>query len=701
MKDNAVVTQQTIRQVGEFLIGETLGQGGMGEVYKAVHSRDGTVAAIKLLPLALAHSPALAKRFQREARAATAVRHKYLVEVQDFGQLPDGTLYLRMEYLPGLTLRQHVEAHGGRLSPRITLHLAQQLAEALGAIHAAGVVHRDLKPSNVMLSVGPANESQIKLLDFGIARFVDDTDDLTGIGQAFGTARYMAPEQGRGARELSPAIDLYALGVMLFELLTGVHPLQPQVGTHEELLRLHATVPPLPLIRLWPQAPTELATLLAQLLDKDPQHRPSATEVQACLTPLVEVVPEIAIPGPTSRGSVRVDKDATDPPRAPSLGEYLAERPCSNPAHDAPPPVSAKQSWRRWAHLGWGVLSLGAGFYLTDLATHHSMSHRARWGLGQGWSWLASWRHSSLGDKDFDRLPLPAVDGPAAPPSGMVYIAGGRFLQGGSKAQSQAAYDECVALEQRCDAEHFQRYHPQREVNLSPFFLDATEVTNEAFVKWLNQGVRSFDVGSGQVVLLRGVGIVTINNPQSGIRQRDARFEVLPDMAQRPVVLVSWVGAQTYCEEQGRTLPTEAQWEFVASRGGSALYPWGNRIPICADAVALGRDQYTQCPRGKPPEVRTMPLDVSPQGVYDLAGNVSEWMLDQFVHGYGSCGTCRDPQVIEPSTPSPLGRYRVVRGGSYFESRVVARATFRSRAAETKFFDNIGFRCARPLKQGP
>ncbi len=504
-----------------------------------------------------------------------------------------------------------------------------------------------------MLVRTPGGAELVKLLDFGIARFFDEVDELTASGQALGTPRYMAPEQCRGDRELSTAVDLYALGIVLYEALTGVHPLQPQSGTREELLRLHLGMPPLSLLRLWPQAPPALLTLLPRLLDKEPARRPSAPATAAALASLLVGLGDDELPHSLLRcdgASSRAERlEVTEPPRAPSLRDYVGDASRPEPA--------PRRGRRRWPPILLGAAGLGALLGLS-LVVRRGKSTR-----------------------------------PPRAPAQMAYIADGRYLQGSTAEQVQAAYRDCVAVEQTCDAKVFQREASRREVSISPFFMDRIEVTNEAFVEWLNRGTRGFELGKDRVVRLRGAAIANLDHPRSGIRHDGAQYQVKPGAAQQPVVLVTWLGAQAYCAEEGKSLPREAEWEFVASRGGTARYPWGDRTPDCTDSVALGRDELSKCPIGPLPGVGTMALDRSPQGVADLAGSVSEWMLDRFMHSYWPCGSCKDPIAPEAPLSEPLTAYRVVRGGSYFESRVPARAAFRSRAAEGRAWDNVGFRC--------
>ncbi len=244
-------------RIGEYRLREVIGRGGMGTVYRATHAEIGSEVAIKVLAGNWAGSGApSAERFLQEARAASRVRHINIVQVFSLGRLDDGGLYYVMELLGGLPLRSYL-AELGPLEPRPTLSIVRALASALDALHASSVVHRDIKPSNVFIvrpDLGIA-EAQVKLLDFGVARLLDPrpgAELLTATGAVVGTPAYMSPEQCRG-RPASPRSDIYALGVLTFELLSGQRPyaaqslgdlaLQQQAG---ESLTLQEVAPDLP-----------------------------------------------------------------------------------------------------------------------------------------------------------------------------------------------------------------------------------------------------------------------------------------------------------------------------------------------------------------------------------------------------------------------------------------------------------------------
>jgi len=198
--------------------------GGMGAVYEVEHVGLGKHFAAKVLLRELLTRPKLVERFRREARAASATGHENIVEVTDLGETDDGVPFLIMELLRGRTLGGELKE--GRFECDRAVHIARQILAALDAAHARGIVHRDLKPENIFL-IQRANDADfVKVLDFGIAKLLDDSEDdlqLTETGQVVGTPSYMAPEQARGDR-IDQRIDVYATGAMLYRMVTGQRP---------------------------------------------------------------------------------------------------------------------------------------------------------------------------------------------------------------------------------------------------------------------------------------------------------------------------------------------------------------------------------------------------------------------------------------------------------------------------------------------
>ncbi len=262
------------RTVGPYTILERLGGGGMGVVYRARDERLGRDVALKFLPLHLGDEPTARDRFIREARAASALDHPNVCTVHDIGESDDGSMYLCMAYYDGESLKQRLAR--GRLTVSEAERIAREIASGLARAHDAGILHRDIKPANVMLTA----RGEVKIVDFGLADLTGDVR-ITRTGATLGTLPYMSPEQIQG-RELDTRTDLWSLGVVLYEMLTGGRPF----AGDSELLVSRAILeddPPPPSVAN-SEVPATLDELVRSLLAKDRDRRPrSAAQVVAAL----------------------------------------------------------------------------------------------------------------------------------------------------------------------------------------------------------------------------------------------------------------------------------------------------------------------------------------------------------------------------------------------------------------------------------
>ncbi|MEV4924982.1 serine/threonine-protein kinase [Streptomyces roseoverticillatus] len=248
---------------------ELLGRGGMGEVWRAQDEVLGRQVAVKLL-LGDDGDESAASRFRLEAQTAARLNHPQVVAVYDFGSW-DGRFYLVMELVRGPSLAQELSARGP-LAPRRAARIAAQSAAGLAAAHRQGVVHRDIKPGNLMVDA----DDTLKIGDFGIARFVDETSAaLTRVGQIVGTSTYLAPERALG-KVAGPASDVYALGCVLYQLLAGQPPFWADSPT--ALLYLHVDTPPVPPRQHRADLPPAFEAYLLRMLAKKPEDRPTAQE---------------------------------------------------------------------------------------------------------------------------------------------------------------------------------------------------------------------------------------------------------------------------------------------------------------------------------------------------------------------------------------------------------------------------------------
>jgi len=212
--------------VGNYDITAKLGEGGMGTVFLAEHPVIGSKVALKAILPQFARSAEVFSRFVNEAKAVNQIGHDHIIDITDFGITPAGDYYFMMEYLEGQGLGEAI-SRDGAFAPARALNIAIQIADALDASHAHGIIHRDLKPENIFLKIHDGVEDFVKVLDFGLAKLTHGDDSVTRhsrVGCVMGTPHYMSPEQCEGKADVDHRADVYALGVILFEMLTGKIP---------------------------------------------------------------------------------------------------------------------------------------------------------------------------------------------------------------------------------------------------------------------------------------------------------------------------------------------------------------------------------------------------------------------------------------------------------------------------------------------
>ena len=286
--------------LGKYQVLRKLGEGGMGAVFEGVHSDIGQRAAIKVLHPHLSKEPKFVQRFIDEARLVSMVGHPGLVKVYDYTRTPEGTLCIIMEFLEGESLWSRFDRVRSKRSDPTGQHIvgmpvtdvlqiARQVASALAAVHARGIIHRDLKPDNIMLVKDPDTPSgeRAKILDFGIAKLdqAEGGTRNTTTGVSLGTPTYMAPEQIEGQSTPTDRIDVYAFGVILFELLSGQAPFASD--TTGGILRQHLIKEPPPLPA---HIPDELQALVKQALAKEASERPTMQQIVERIDQLVSAV---------------------------------------------------------------------------------------------------------------------------------------------------------------------------------------------------------------------------------------------------------------------------------------------------------------------------------------------------------------------------------------------------------------------------
>ena len=318
---------------GRYKLQRALGRGTFGDVYLAQSTNpvatggQGEVV-IKILHAQWAQVPEVIERFRRESIVTQKIDHPHVAKTFEYAELDDGVPCIAMEYLPGKTLREKMDQT--RIGPQVATKILIDICDALAAAHRAGVVHRDLKPDNIQIVERDGNAFYPVVLDFGVAKFLDAAEKLTMTGALLGTPIYMSPEQFRGESNLGPPSDVYALGVLAYEMFAGRPPFTGQ--TFAELAIAHTAKQPSAL----PGGPQPISDLLLRCLDKEPNKRPKAESIAQNLRaieaglPPGELVTEGDIDPYAATGGVSVAMAetirASAPPSRPAAPATLAVR---------------------------------------------------------------------------------------------------------------------------------------------------------------------------------------------------------------------------------------------------------------------------------------------------------------------------------------------------------------------------------------
>jgi len=260
------------RQLGQYRLKQMLGSGGMGEVYLAEHQMMKRPCAIKIIRPEKAGNPQVLARFEREVRATAKLSHWNSIDIYDYGRTEDGTFYYVMEFLPGHNLGELVEGHGPLPPPRI-VHLMRQVCDALAEAHEHGLIHRDKTPANIYCAYRGGIFDVAKLLDFGLAKPTDETEDvgLTQEGSITGSPLFMSPEQATGSAQIDARSDIYSLGAVMYFMATGHPPFDYQQPI--KVMVAHASETPRPPRELNADIPIALEEIILRCLEKQPEDR--------------------------------------------------------------------------------------------------------------------------------------------------------------------------------------------------------------------------------------------------------------------------------------------------------------------------------------------------------------------------------------------------------------------------------------------
>jgi formylglycine-generating enzyme required for sulfatase activity/predicted Ser/Thr protein kinase len=561
---------------GRYVIDRRLGRGGMGTVYLATDTLLGRQVALKVLDAEEnAEEDARRARLLREARLAAGLEHERVARVYDVGE-HDGSTFVAMEYVRGVNLRAWMgEPHG----PSEVLAVLTQIAEGLGVLHAGGVIHRDLKPENVML---PA-QGGVKLLDFGLAGHITRPAEVVmgagvtprmparGSSAFFGTPGYMAPEQYVGERADARA-DVFALGVMIVELVTGENPFKGRTmpalfqSVIEEPRRLEGAA--------WERYPPRLVEVTVQMLQREREDRyaDGAQALEALKS--VSLAPAVTV--------------------------------------DAPPPAKAPHRARRWPWIaGAGVVGLAAAGVVFEPRIARDRELRkvlaapppamaaidvGRITVGHGADELDR-ECAQIGPKCNRKKMQREV------PSGVVDVPP-FFLD-----MLEITNEELTEV-----------------LNIHVAELVVTDDEDDHYPRYVR-----FNEGLGH----GGEPLADLERPGDVEYTAQRTFRTKAGRERLPTSHVTWYGASLYCRTRGKRLPTEDEWEAAARGRTGRPYPWGASPAHCGGAV-LSADGMSLMEPGCPETVDARPVgqapqDVTPEGIRDLGGNVAEWTESTYV----------------------------------------------------------------------
>jgi len=619
-----------------------LGAGGMGCVYRAVHTTLHLPRAVKVLPMPSGpRAPQAVARFAREAQQTAKIRHPNIVGVYDFG-LEGQYYFIEMEFVDGTDLGTVIAREGPLAAPRVA-GIGADVAAALSAAHAAGLIHRDIKPSNILLPRGGG----VKVVDFGLVKRVDDYGMVTREEEILGTPHYIPPEHWQG-ETVDTRADLYSLGCSLYEALTGRLPYE---GSAASVMKQHLdrAVPDPRETR--PDVPPRLAEIIMRCMAKGPEERyPTADALARDLRAFsdaqvtrrfersprevprsVELLTAIdsGAPSPGQRPAASVTRPPAEPP---SPARPVARVPGIPEGGPAAPRTSRRL--RRLVRSPTVQVTCSvmlAGALVLLIATSGPRPTRD----------AATDSPPAADNRETPKEAEPPEGRPRARPE-EVYIPAGEAQLG--SAESKGA-------------------NPPRSVHLAAFYIDKYEVTNARYQEFLKQVRETGDAAYAHPDQPEGK-----SHEPRGIAVEDLKK---PD---RPVVGVDWWDAYAYARWAGKRLPTEDEWERAARGATGRPYPWG-ASPVAEGALfranCLERQRATKR-LTEPPG--TMKEDRSPDGCFDMAGNVMEWT-----------GT------TDPSRPG----LKVIRGGAYSAPMALCVSYGKSWALPATADVGLGFRCAR------
>ena len=680
-----------------YVVEKLIGVGGMGTVWRVRHQTLNVPRAVKLIRPQIAFDPKTRADFRREATIMADLRHPNAVMVHD-ARIGSELAYIEMEYLEGESIEKILEP-GLPMPLEWVARIVEQLCELLDFVHTKGVIHRDLKPSNLMLLAGfPKGREFLKVLDFGIAKSLnpDSADKIeihTTTGGARFTPHYASPEQVGGGKDLDARSDLYSVGVILYEFLTGYRPF-----AEPGLIYQHLCVPAPSFASKNPslKLPSEVEALVLRCLSKDPKERPaSARELGDAFFAAVEETGLAATLESTSKTRHGEKRSSVDHRRKPGTpvrthrGRWVALVIVGLIA--AGLSIPALRAWSRGKEASSianpGTTTAG-GTTASSGTTSKSTLEPRRAALAFGYradsetkldgGWPSeiveelSQRHFLLFAPG---IYLPEGFSPEDPKDlvngwprvlvrqgrgggRFIRIEGGTFLMGGLTPNPSSPKDA------RSD-------HPPHQVTLRDYYIQETEVTNLQMKSLFDE----------MAVVRSPAWSLYYDNLKLKPSDRDR-------LQHRAADFVNRIMAAQYARFAGGRLPTEAEWEYAArSRGKKKLHIWGeleatSELTNINNAESSGNSPIPVAESGRYDKDRTE------QGVVDLAGNVREWCFEPFLPYSGRA----EVQPPDPELILDPGKEYVVRGSSFSLDADMATTTARSFEVGNQEAADLGFR---------
>ncbi|HSH04871.1 MAG TPA: bifunctional serine/threonine-protein kinase/formylglycine-generating enzyme family protein [Anaerolineae bacterium] len=674
-------TPQEPQQYGRYQLKTLIGRGGMSAVYLAYDPASGRDVSIKILHPDLISHTRYWERFQQEAQTIASLEHYAIVPLYDVGQ-DHGRPYLVMRYLIGGTLRDRL-SQPHPITPATLSLLFNRLVAALNKAHQREIYHRDIKPDNILYD----EDNLPYLADFGISRH----HTASNSGTVIGTPGYMAPEQVQG--RVDARTDVYQLGVVLHETLTQKLPQWAEDG---QLL---------PPQHHRPELDPAYTPLLARALAHTPQDRyPS---VHALLQDLNVIIPPSAPPVPTplpaSRQQYTQSQAVTTTPRfTPPEPSLQTDDSPQNFNTVYPSPASPPNRRPFYLLALFAALILFAIIYPNFTASDNSPTPRPTFTP----TTIAVSNLPTASATPSATLTLPPPATLTLPPSAtpplptptslptntpiltagtarlrtidnmtQLYVPEGSFRMG-TNLETAVILCQQYDTNSPCDPSWFEGETPAHIVNLDPFWIDQTEVTNAQFIRFLDE--TAVTPTQFQEWLLPTNQPITYTNNS---------FSVPSNLNNHPVNGIDWPAANQYCRWVGGRLPTEAEWEYAARGPFGNLWPWGNTFDPtrlnCAPDSCPNDGFVTTAPVGSFPTGRSW------INADDMAGNVWEWVNDWYSDTYYP-----NSPVTNPTGPT-IGASHPLRGGAWSRNIRHTRSSVRVENVSGFVFTATGFRCAQ------